>query len=348
MRELNNHTLHSWLRDDLEGRLSDTDRGLLYAYLEQHPEADPETADDIRLSAPVMAYPDKADLYQAGFTLPDMTEADYLCIAAMEDDAFPEQTEQFEARRRQDPEFERLYATFLHTRLQPDPAIRIPNPESLRRKVIRIPAYVYGALSTAALLLLAFFIFKPDSGTQTENQHLANEHAREIIYLNKLRHPASYDLIALSGIREKKPVNRQPARISDSASLFFSDDRSLEPMRTLSARTSPSVMVAALPPAPHILNRARIQPEPLAYQTLWAYTGELIRKSVLGQDPELVKSTRFSLWEVADAGLEKAADWLSVQADISREYNEAGELKEVHFSSPLVAFSAPVSSAPLR
>ena len=78
------------------------------------------------------------------------------------------------------------------------------------------------------------------------------------------------------------------------------------------------------------------------YQTIWAFSGDLLRKEVLGQDPELVKNTRFSFWELADAGLEKISDVFNTNADIEREYNASGELMAVSFESPLLGFNTPI------
>ena len=80
-------------------------------------------------------------------------------------------------------------------------------------------------------------------------------------------------------------------------------------------------------------------------QTLGAFAGEMIRKRILGQDPDLVKKTRFSMWELADVGVEKVSDLLRVSADINRQYNADGQLVEVAFDSPLLAFQTPVRAA---
>jgi hypothetical protein len=78
------------------------------------------------------------------------------------------------------------------------------------------------------------------------------------------------------------------------------------------------------------------------YQTLLAFTGDFMRKRLLGQDPELVEKSRFSFWELADAGLQKLSDVFGTQADIDRQYSDSGELRSVSFESSLVAFNTPV------
>ena len=88
----------------------------------------------------------------------------------------------------------------------------------------------------------------------------------------------------------------------------------------------------------------RFIPDPAdgEYQTIWAFSGDLIRKEVLGQDPEIVKKTKFSLWELADAGLEKVSSVFGTNADIERQYNDSGELLAVTFESPLLGFNTPI------
>ena len=90
------------------------------------------------------------------------------------------------------------------------------------------------------------------------------------------------------------------------------------------------------------IHRTLPYPGDTEYQTFLAYTGDVLRERILGQDPDLVKSTKFSLWELADAGIEKVSDFLSLPVDLNREYNDDGKLESVAFDSRLVAFSTPV------
>jgi hypothetical protein len=63
---------------------------------------------------------------------------------------------------------------------------------------------------------------------------------------------------------------------------------------------------------------------------------------VLGQDPDLVKQTRFSMWEVADAGINKISSIVGSDAQLNRQYNKDGSVVAVSFNSRLMDVEAPV------
>jgi len=72
------------------------------------------------------------------------------------------------------------------------------------------------------------------------------------------------------------------------------------------------------------------------------FASNVIRERLLGQEREMVKKTRFTLWELADAGLQKLTDKFGINANIDRAYNNEGELVAVSFDSRLIGFEAPI------
>lgn len=338
MQELNRHNIEAWLLDYQEGRLDGSQIIRLKEFLAEHDDlpVDPDFADFISLEAPVIRFDRKDELYRTDLSVPEATEDELECIAAFEGDLAEGQQEHFDERLRRDTSLAALYAQFARARLQPSSDIRMRDKSKLYRKTLRLPAYVYGAVATAAMVIIAFFIFRPDGVPTLPDQDLiAADTTREIIYMNKLIHPGSFDQIAA----------QEPAKLaSTKRNQVVPESRDVILMAALAPKGAGGIEYSFPASQFEIITR----PDPFAsdipYQTLWAYSGELIRKNILGQDPQQVKKNKFSLWEVADAGLQKASDVFSIAADLDRHYNDEGELVEVSFDSPLLAFTTPVNT----
>jgi len=76
--------------------------------------------------------------------------------------------------------------------------------------------------------------------------------------------------------------------------------------------------------------------------TVPQYALQLFREKILGQDVKQVKKTRFSMWEVAGAGVNKINSIAGTQMKLNREYDSKGDLLAVSFNSRLLDVEAPV------
>jgi len=110
----------------------------------------------------------------------------------------------------------------------------------------------------------------------------------------------------------------------------LSGPRIPDPMRTkvLYASNYPSAAFQTMP-----LEDALTVPQ---------YALQLFREKILGQDPKQVRETRFSMWEVAGAGVNKINFLAGTQMKLNREYDLEGDIVAVSFNSRLLDVEAPI------
>jgi len=353
MDRINKNNYEAFFLDYHEGRLNSEESQMLLAFLQEHPEFYDEFSDyqEIVLPVPDIQYPDKAELFKTELTIPEEGDWEFKCIAFMEGDMTDEEIQAFEQERHTDPDKAKVLELYLATQSKPDKAIIYENKQALKKKVVLIPRWVYGVVSAAAVIILGWIIFTPGSEI-IDNPQVASDSSRQIIYIDRIAHPGIFEKVASYDsekpkILESTLVNSGDIRISNEA-LAFEDTGMVRDSHSFASLGSPQPGKVKssyhMIPSGSSLFSYRYIPdaEDDEYQTLVAFSGDFIRKQLLGQDPELVKKSRFSLWELADVGLEKVSNIFGTGADIEREYNETGDLVAVSFESALVGFNTPV------
>ncbi len=352
MDRINKNNYELYFLDYHEGRLNSEEEQMTKAFLQEHPEFYNEFEDygSIVLPVPVIRYPDKSELFRSELSIPESNDWEFMCIAFMEEDLTDDELVEFEKQRRSDPEKEKVLAMYLSTKSISGEEIQYNDKLALKKKIVLIPRWIYGAISSAAILVLAWFIFNPNSGRMDEQQ-FSEDSTRQVIYIDKISHPGKYDKIASLESRPKAIKKSSLAAVAEkgrSSENLLSDVEMIRFNHTIaslpaksSGRVDTKIDLYG-PASQQFAYRFIPGAEDDDYLTLVAFTGEYIRKQLLGQDPELVEKTRFSLWELADAGLEKVSNIFGTGADIEREYNENGDLVAVSFESALVGFNTPV------
>lgn len=343
MKQIDRNNIEAWLLDFHEGRLNSDEKQALHDFLSINSDIpiDPYFADFIELPTPELTFPCKGDLFRTEFSLADISEEDLECIARHEGDLEGLARTTFDTDLMENQGKALRFSQFGKTKLQPDPAIVFEGKEAMKKSLFMIPAYIYGAIATAAVLIISLIVFRPDSQTLPESGLVAQDSARNVIYLNKLKHPSEYDHLAVvepSPILQKQKINQ---------TIETEIERDIETI-TFSGRLNPGLIATTLDPAKNFEEAFVYRIDPYIsndeYKTFLAFSGDMVRKNILGQDPEMVRKTRFSFWELADAGLEKVSGVLNLPVNIDREYNIEGELVEVSFDSKLLAFSTPIHS----
>jgi len=337
MEKINRNNVEAWMLDYQEGNLSDGRINELLAFLESNPELaiDPGFSDFLTLEAPVLTCPGKADLFRTDLILPELSEEEIECIARIEGDMIPSVEKAFDASLEVDAKKAVLFQSLEQAILIPDTSIVYENKPSLQKRVILIPRFVYGLVSAAALLIFAWFIFSPNDAAQ-EPPLLAQDTSRQIIYLNKLAHPSRFDKIAMTDPVKIMVIPNDNLISKPESALVSITPAGKLPVRLLQTSLSVTDKNYAF------VHRSLPYPEDIEYQTLLAYSGDVLRERILGQDADFVKKTKFSFWELADAGIDKVANFLSLPVDLNRQYNDDGKLESIAFDSRLVAFSTPV------
>ncbi len=353
MNRIDKNNYEAYFLDYHEGRLNSEEEQSVMTFIQDNPECFDVFEDYQALVLPIpdIKYPNKSELFRTEVSMPAVDEWEYLCVAFIEGDLSDKELDNFEKERLSDPEKEKTLNTFLATKSSPDESIHYEQKAELKKKVVLIPRWIYGAVSAAAILVLGWIIFSP-FGDKTDIPQMADEKNREIIYIDKLAHPGKYDRIASLDTKIKHLSNSSVTFLDNQAGLSdkgLSGDNPIEresyvmlalgSQKPITIHTVPSEM----PPSSSVFAfRSIPSVEEDEYQTFFAFSGDLIRKQILKQDPALVEKSRFSLWELADAGLEKLSNIFGTNADIEREYSESGDLLAVSFESALIGFNTPI------
>lgn len=343
MEKLSIHTVESWVLDYHEGQLSEKQANELRRFLKDHPDLgiDPDFNDFLFLSPSTHEYPHKGDLYKSEFCVPDIPEDDYMCIAAMEGDLNDQEQSGFQASLSSDPDKAALFDHYLHTRLKPGAADVFAHKELLVKKTLTLPGYWFAAVSAAAALIISFFIFLPEHDPVSVGPLLTADTTREIIYMDKLVHPSEFEQIV--HVPAQKEIRKVRVSPEDQLEQEIVRDDAFTHLARLNPSRTYSLPVQEVSAGDDFVHREVPAASLDDYKTFLAFSADLMRKNVLRQDPDLVRKSKFSLWELADVGLEKVSNMFSLNADLKRQYDEKGKLVEVSFESPLVAFTTPIA-----
>ncbi len=341
MMELNKNNYEVWMIDWIEGNLSSTQEKALVQFLDQHPELEVLTPDSelSTLSPSGHIYPDKAELFRTEFSIPEANDDEMQCIARIEGDMTHEEKVLFDKNISYKPGLAALFEQFDMAKLHPEESVIFSDKKILKRKKNPLPVLIYGVIASAAALVLGWFVFNPVF-TQKEYENIAGDSTRQIIYLDKLAHPAHFDKIA--SVDPAKDLSKPIVHAEEEKSTFIREP--VYKMENISS-IKPVLLTAdkqRLNLQYSLADNLFVIDDSDDYESLVAFTGEVIRERILGQDSEMVKNTRFSFWELVDVGMEQAAGFFNLSLDLERSYDDDGKLVSIEFDSPLLAFTTPV------
>jgi hypothetical protein len=367
MENLTRNNYEIWFLDYLDGQLNNEQLETLLDFLEQNTVLKQELigVSGISLAAGAESLDQKELLLKSADDIPGIASADQLCIARMENDLTEEEAKQFDLRMDEDTELSRNYAAFLHTRLNPADSVVYPFKNELRRKTVIFSPWLIAAISSAAIILLAWFLW-PDN-RETVTPPLAKSETLKTEILNQVPETrqttsvspqlASNISNSKSGTGNPKPENRSPKTISPAeqkAGNAESIQREFVPMNSVAHKTTIAGPRIPDPQNVKILFASNYSPSeanPLNTQeaiTLPQYALQLFRERILGEDRILVRKTRFSMWEVAGAGVSKINDLAGTKMKLNREYDSKGDIMAVSFNSRLFDIESPTKSQGTR
>ncbi len=346
MEMLNRNTYEIWFLDYLDGQLNEEQLNVLLDFVEQNPDLKQELQNikGITLLSGDELLDRKDTLLKSGNDIPGIAAIDQLCIARMENDLTAEEAARFDSRRSEDRKLEENYQAFNLTRLAPATAVIYPDKNTLRKKTVFFSPWVITAISSAAIILLAWVLW-PTSPEKSSP------------VVAKVETPTTkVDSVNQPATRNPQPIthNPQPATLTLQPAT-----RHPQPEKSIPARESVSMnalvpRILAGPRIPDAVSGKILYASNHAYPvlkslptaeealTLPQYALQLFREKVLGEDRTLVRKTRFSMWEVAGAGVNKINSIAGTNMELNRQYDDQGDLLAVSFNSRLVDVEAPV------
>jgi len=354
MEAISANNYEIWFTDYLDGQLDDSQLGQLLDFLEEHPDlkAELQGITNVNLSASQEIFQGKDRLMKTGDDIPGIAADDQLCIARMENDLPDDQKIAFDRRLLRDAGLTSLYGKFLKTRLKPEPVIFEHKTELLHKTRTLIP-WMITAISSAAIIILGLLLWPRE-----------NEPSKELISKTP---GASENVIALP--EEKTIPSEKPAApaiqmasvVPDTHQIIGTPEtsgaetpnqnpqREFVPMNSLGHKMPDMFQVSIPDPGsnPVIFASAFLRSVESAipeetYLTIPQYALQLFREKILGEERSFVKRTRFSLWEVAGAGISGINKIAGTDMRLDREYGSNGQVMAVSFNSRLVDFETPV------
>ena len=367
MENLTRNNYEIWFLDYLDGQLSNEQLEILLDFLVQNPDLKQELCgvSGVSLVAGNESIDRKEHLLKSQSDIPGIAAIDQLCIARMENDLTEEEASQFDLRMDEDMELSGNYAAFRHTRLNPADSVIYPYKKDLLRKTRIFSPWLITVISSAAVLLLAWFLWprssEPVSPPLAKIEHPAARNLqpatdnRQPITDNRQpitdnRQPATHNRQLITDNRKPAtqiPVNVEPVKAGSSA-------RESVPMQSLSRRTVVAGPRIPDPLSTKILFASIYHPamtKPVQAEdalTLPQYALRLFREKILGQDSRQVRSTNFSMWEVAGAGVNKINDLAGTKMKLNRAYDSKGDILAVSFNSRLIDVESPVKGQKIR
>jgi hypothetical protein len=364
MESLTRNNYEIWFLDYLDGQLSNEQLETLLDFLEQNPDLQKELqgVSKVGLAAGNEMLDQKEFLLKTPEDIPGIGSLDQLCIARMENDLSVEEAILFDKQLDTNPVLEREYAAFLQTRLDPSDKVVYPYKSELKKKVVFFNPWVITAISSAAIVLLAWILWP-------------NNSEKEIPAMAKLEEPAKKTSTPADSIAVKPDLaitNGASANSEGSASKTeAASSRNIQkPDTWLAGKDNPALLelpVRESVPMKSLARRYPLSgpriPDPMGTKILYAsnypsaffqtmpsedaltipqYALQLFREKILGQDPKQVRETRFSMWEVAGAGVNKINDLAGTQMKLNREYDPEGDIVAVSFNSRLLDVEAPI------
>jgi hypothetical protein len=349
MESLNRNNYETWFLDYLDGQLSNEQLDTLLEFLEANPDLKEELRgmSAISLSAGTESLDSRDMLLKGPDDIPGIAAVDQLCIARMENDLPEAEAIQFDQRLSEDESLRERYHAFSLTRLVPVISEVYPDKKELTRGTRFFSPWFLTAVSAAAVLVLVWILWPKQAVMVTPE-------------MAKLDKPASGSTqvaapIPQTGTAVLKPaatVRVQPSVAGKARQLPVKAESPVRESMPMNALTPKSIS------GPHI-------PDPLAAKVLYAsnfspagavnigaddrltlpqYALQLFRERILGEDRKVVRKTRFSMWEVAGAGVSKINMLAGTKMRLSREYDSNGDLMAVSFNSRLIDVEAPVRS----
>ncbi|MFH0761512.1 MAG: hypothetical protein V2A67_08420 [Bacteroidota bacterium] len=347
METISGNNYEIWFMDYLDGRLDEGKVDQLLDFLDNHPDLKEELngVAGCKLVMVTDECPAKSGLLKNAEDIPGISTDDQLCIARMEKDLSPESAAAFDKRMEHEPGLRRKFDAYCSTRLNQE-IIPYPDKNELKHKIRVLTPWILTAVCSAAILVLALILW-PRTGENIVNVADTNikpavqqPQRVEVPVVRESDAPAQ--LIAAVERKKVPATEKGDLQAADSPVREFIPMNALIPVFSTFRISIPDplktpVLFASIYPKPYISTLPDEE-----YLSIPQYALQIFREKVLGQDPMLVKKTRFSVWEVAGAGISRINEMTGSEMKFDRAYDTNGQVMAVSFSSRLVDLETPV------
>ncbi|MGB4328131.1 MAG: hypothetical protein WBJ36_04545 [Tenuifilum sp.] len=338
---INRNNYEHFIIDYIDGKLSPELTDELMVFLNQNPDIALEVDGlaEIKLNpTPVKAPMAKESLKRStSLTESGITEADYLCIAELENDLTAHESLQLNELKKNHPDIARLSTLYSRTKLIANPAEIFPRKASLKHARITptLSRIAYATVSIAAVLLIGIYInslliSRMDSNTMvavqspTTTPEQENNKPAETIELTKPIDNTVQETRRKPNLQYSKPATTvrvaQVAQITETTNRV--SDEEIEPIATIEPQVTQTPQQEAQP------NISINKSNSLTTQ------GSISAKQVQPQTKEL------TLGDIALKGVQKLAQSVGINVDVKQ--TEGNQAKKIVVESRLLAVSATI------
>ena len=336
MEKINRDNYQLFFVDYLDGQMDGDALQALSRFLIDNPDLKNELslAGSIRLDPDPTEYPNKTDLYRKEEEKYGIASDDFICIARMEGDLSESESHAFDQKLEMKSDLKSRFQKFERAHLIIDETLRFDGKAKLLKRRRLIPVWTYAVAAAAALLAVTWMVWPVDSdssGDLIEESVMANRETTEYLRIDSKSQLVQQRIFSTF-------------LHSSSLRMTLPDIHTIiEPIRPIEPSNIPSpTIIAGLARGSVNMVDAYSMADASQYETIPEAALRLFREKILKQDPELVKIARFTLWEVADRGLESMNDFAGTEMHLDRSYNDVGKLERVSFNSRLIDLSTPL------
>jgi hypothetical protein len=362
--DISRKNYESFFIDYLDGRLSPEQVVELMSFLEENPDLKTELKDfeEINVEPGKIKFESKRSLKKA-FIVND-SNFDDLCIASLEGDLTEEESTLFQNWLQQNPFKVREFELYKKTRLIPEKITFDFKSTLKRRSAVRIfTPRVWGYFSAAAsiiiLITLYIFISRPDANENTVISELITdttniktksqtgpEHQtktdieKEIIPYDKPGDSKQHEIKPRSNKIIEKPVIAQDVYIGlDKSNRLLKPDTielTLNKIQRKEINPLPEKSILALLVPIKDLEVVENTHDNL---TLSQMAIKTFKSEILKEEKNKINPNKFTLWDIADAGIRGVNKIVGWEMELDKEYSEEGNLIALAFDSNTVSFS---------
>ena len=370
--DINRQNFETYFIDYLDGRLDPGQVAELLSFLGKNPDLERELKEfeNIQIKPREILFPGKESLKKTISDIPVINESNFeeYCIAKIEGDLRAKDEVTLEQYLADFPGKRKDFELFAKTKLQPDP-IFFKDKALLKKpyaglKIGRRTMWAYVSAAASIVILFILFIGTDWKLFQKKNQLALSEtessnQKTELVQKNivppeseKITEPGNKELIS----NKEKPVILKESGDNRELSNFILEHSQIE---TLTTEKSPRrdliiektleklepkgiiqvkqpVLLADLRFSREIIGE---QPDKSGFLTIRQFAIREFKSKVLLEDEEKINPDRFSVWDMADAGVKGVNKLVGWNMELDKIYDEKGIITALAFNSGTLAFN---------
>lgn len=360
--KINRNNYEIFFVDYLDGRLSPDQTVELMSFLNENPDlkAELKEFDEIKIKPDNVKYSSKGYLKKS-FVI-DESNFDIFCIASLEGDLTTEEDLLFQKWLRDNPLKIKEFELYKKSRLNPE-RITFDQKSKLKKgvSVRRVSSKTWGYLSAAASVIILFSLYFLLINKGSDKSPAISENTEKIPFT--INSPAfddnkdekdhgtenlqnsspktinrGEDIHKIASITETPAVLSEASQKKDDYRPNFITDSFPENLNKLSRRKTE--IFKASTPNIALANVSYFEiPVSKSNLSLTQKAVKIFKKGILNEEEEEINPDKFTIWDIADAGISGINKIIGWEMELDKEYNEKGDLKALTFNSNTISFN---------